>query len=98
MGQEITLSQGLTWMNTLKDRYKELIELRNRNSSDRIRRWGETKEDVIEKPVYDVKHLDKMVNRLALEIRKLDDAIKTTNANINVINYEKDDSILGELE
>lgn len=94
----ITLSQGLTWMNTLKERHRELVSLRNENSMERIQRWGETKEDVIRKPVYDVKSLDKIISRLSLEIRKLDDAIKTTNATVNIQGYTRDDSVLGELE
>jgi len=95
--EEITLSQGLAWMKTLRVRHSELVALRDRNSSERIRRWGETKEDIVEKPVYDVKGLDKMINRLALELRRLDDAMKVTNAKTIVENYKRDDEILGEL-
>ena len=95
--EEITLSQGLSWMKTLRVRHNELVALRDRNSAERIRRWGETKEDIVEKPVYDVKGLDKMINRLALELRRLDDAMKVTNAKTIVENYKRDDEILGEL-
>lgn len=95
---EITISQGLAWKNTLKERHRELVSLRDSNSVTRTRRWGETKDDVIETPVYDVKHLDKMVGRLALEIRRLDDAIKVTNASALIVGYAKDENILGELE
>jgi len=95
---EITISQGLAWKNTLKERHRELVSLRDRNSATTTRRWGETKDDIIETPIYDVKHLDKMIGRLALEIRRLDDAIKVTNASALVVGYDKDESILGELE
>ena len=95
--EEITLSQGLSWMKTLRVRHNELVALRDRNSAERIRRWGETKEDIVEKPVYDVKVLDKIINRLALELRRLDDAMKVTNAKTIVENYKRDDEILGEL-
>lgn len=97
MGEKITLSQGLAWMKTLRERHNELVSLRDRNSAERIRRWGETKEDVVEKPVYDIKELDKMISRIALEIRKLDDAIKVTNAETVINTYERDDAVLGEL-
>ncbi len=53
---------------------------------------------MVETPIYDVKHLDKMISRVALEIRRLDDAVKVTNASTIVNNYSKDESILGELE
>ncbi|KKL99518.1 hypothetical protein LCGC14_1813640 [marine sediment metagenome] len=43
---EITISQGLSWKNTLKERHRELVGLRDANSSTRTRRWGETKDDV----------------------------------------------------
>jgi len=66
MSEKITLSQGLAWMKTLRDRHNELVSLRDRNSAERTRRWGETKEDVVEKPVYDVKELDRMINRVSL--------------------------------
>ncbi len=95
---EITISQGLSWKNTLKERHRELVSLRDANSSTRTRRWGETKDDVVETPIYDVKHLDKMISRVALEIRRLDDAVKVTNASTIVIDYAKDEGILGELE
>ena len=95
---EITISQGLSWKNTLKERHRELVGLRDTNSSTRTRRWGETKDDVVETPTYDVKHLDKMISHIALEIRRLDDAIKVTNAGTIVSDYSKDEDILGELE
>jgi len=95
--EEITLSQGLAWMKTLRVRHNELVALRDRNSAERIRRWGETKEDIVEKPVYNVKELDRMINKLALELRRLDDAMKVTNAKTIVENYKRNDEILGEL-
>lgn len=95
--EEITLSQGLAWMKTLRVRHNELVVLRDRNSAERIRRWGETKEDIVEKPVYDVKELDRMINKIGLELRKLDDAIKVTNAKTIIENYKRSDEVLGEL-
>jgi hypothetical protein len=97
MEEKITLSQGLSWMKTLKDRHNELISLRNENSTEKVQRWGETKEDIVRKPVYDVKELDKLISRLALEIGRLDDAIKTTNSTVKIKGYIKDESILGSV-
>ena len=94
---EISINQGLAWLSTLKERHSELVGLRNQNSSTRIRRWGETKEDVVEKPTYNVVELDALIGKIALEISRLDDAIKTTNAETTILNYEKDESVLGQL-
>ena len=51
----------------------------------------------IEKPVYDIKILDKTVNQVAKEIRKLDEAIKKTNAVTTIVDYTKDEAALGEV-
>jgi len=92
----MTIDEALRWMQALKIRHGELVNLRNENSKDRSRFFGD-REVSIEKPIYDVKALDKLVNRVAKEIRLLDEAIKKTNAVTTVLNYEKDESALGEL-
>lgn len=97
MSKQITISQGLTWMKTLRERHKELVELRDGNKSNK-EFWREAKQDYIEKPTYDVRALDKIINKVALEIRKLDDAIKSCNATMTIPNYEVDESVLGELQ
>jgi hypothetical protein len=48
-------------------------------------------------PVYDVKQLDRMITRVARELRLLDQQIKATNAVTPVLAYEQDDDVLGEL-
>lgn len=93
----MTISQGLGWMKVLKQRHQELVSLRNENSQKIDRLFGEQKV-ITKEPVYDVKKLDKMVNRVAMEIRKLDDSIKETNARTKIEAYEKDEAALGELE
>ena len=92
----MTLDEGLRWMQTLKARHTELVGLRNKNSGDSSRYFGD-REVVVEKPVYDVKALDKLVNNVAKEIRKLDEAIKKTNTLTTIVGYEKDEVALGEL-
>jgi len=47
--------------------------------------------------VYDVKVLDRLVTRVAREIRLLEQALKTTNARTTIEVYEQDDAALGEL-
>jgi hypothetical protein len=47
--------------------------------------------------VYDVKALDRLVGRVAREIRLLDQALKATNAKTIVEAYDQDDAVLGEL-
>jgi hypothetical protein len=47
--------------------------------------------------VYDVKVLDRLVTRVAREIRLLEQALKATNARTTVDAYDQDDAVLGEL-
>jgi ankyrin repeat protein len=46
---------------------------------------------------YDVKVLDRLVTRVAREIRLLEQALKTTNARTTIEAYDQDDAALGEL-
>ena len=48
-------------------------------------------------PCYDVKVLDRLVTRVAREIRSLEQALKATNARTTVDAYDQDDAVLGEL-
>jgi hypothetical protein len=95
----LTINEALVWLRTLRERHAELLALRNENSANVRRHYGvggdksETRE-----PVYSVKALDKLVSRLALEIRRLDMQLKATNAVTTVIAYEQDDAVLGEVE
>ncbi len=93
----MTISQGLSWMKTLKQRHQELVDLRNENSHKTDRLFGEQKV-ITHEPVHDVKKLDKMVNHVAMEIRKLDESIKEPNATTAIKDYEKNAVVLGELE
>jgi hypothetical protein len=92
----MTIDEGLRWYNSLKARHGELLILRNANSKENSRYFGD-REVVIDKPVYDVKSLDKLVNGVAKEIRKLDEAIKKTNTLTQVVGFEKNEDALGEL-
>ena len=92
----ITIDEGLRYQKTLKTRHSELVSLRNENSKSSSRYFGD-REVKIDEPVYDVKVLDKMVNAVAKEIRKLDEAIKSTNAATQITGYTKDESAFGEL-
>ena len=93
----ISINAGLSWAKTLKERHKELEGLRNENSKKSTRLFGESKE-IVTDPLYNCKALDKLISTLAREIRKLDDAIKDTNAKTDIQGYEKDEAVLGELE
>jgi hypothetical protein len=94
---KLTISQALGWKKTLEQRHHELVNLRNQNSFRSERLYGE-KDTIKQEPMYCVKTLDKLVARVAKEIRKLDDAIKHANATIQVPDYEKDEAVLGEVE
>ena len=93
----MTISQALSWMKTLKERHQELITLRNANAHREERLFGD-KQTVKREPVYDVKKLDKLVNRVALEIRRLDEAIKETNSKTEIPGFKKDEEVLGQVE
>ena len=56
---------------------------------------GDTPETV--EPTYDVVSLDRLVSQVAAERRRLDSAIKATNARVKVYGYEMDEAVLGEL-
>lgn len=53
--------------------------------------------EIVREPVYDVRALDRVVTRVAREIRLLEQALKTTNAKTPIDAYEYDDGALGEL-
>src|SRR4051812_49794433 len=94
----ITINEALTWLKTLRERHVELVGLRNENSAAVTRRYGVAGDkETTKEPVYDVKALDKMVTHVAREIQRLEQANKVTNATTTVVNYEKDEAVLGEL-
>ena len=47
--------------------------------------------------MYDVKILDRLVTRVAREMRLLEQALKATNAKTTIDGYHQDDAVLGEL-
>lgn len=95
---KINLSVAMSWRKTLQERHDELVGLRNQNSTQETRFFGANadKERVI-KPRYDVVALDNTITAVAREIRKLDEAIKATNMATDVIAYDRNDAVLGEL-
>lgn len=98
-GSAITVNEALTWLKTLRQRHDELVALRNENSHETTRRYGMGGDkEITKQPTYDVKVLDKMVTRVAKEIRTLDQQIKATNGSTMVVGYVQDDAVLGELE
>lgn len=94
---QITISEALNWKKTLNQRYNELVALRNENSRDEDH-YGANVKTIEKKARYDVVGLDKMITKLAREMRVLDMALKNTNATVKVKSYEQDDAVLGELE
>jgi hypothetical protein len=93
----MTISEALSWKQTLSTRHSELTTLRNQNAVTRRVRYG-NEAPVEEKPEYDVKKLDKRITLLAREIRIVGDKIKQANATAQLTNYTADDGVLGELE
>ncbi len=95
---KITISEALNWQKTLKERHSELVSLRDHNSASELRYLGANADKTVTKtPVYDAKALDKQITLIAREQRLLNDAIKRTNATVEVIGYNQDDAVLGEL-
>ena len=95
---QITINEGLAWLKTLKKRHEELLALRNDNAHRERRFYGASADrEIVKEPVYDVKVLDRLVTRVAREIRLLEQALKATNARTTVDAYDQDDTVLGEL-
>ena len=95
---QITINEGLAWLKTLKKRHEELLALRNDNAHRERRFYGASADkEIVKEPVYDVKALDKVVTRVARDMRLLEQALKTTNAKTMVDGYDQDDAVLGEL-
>lgn len=96
--QDVTINEALVWKKTLQQRHAELVGLRDANSATETRRYGMGGDkEITRTPVYDVKVLDKMITRVAAELRRLDQQIKATNGVTPVLHYQQDDSVLGEL-
>lgn len=95
---QITINEGLAWLKTLQKRHEELLALRNENAHRERRFLGSSADrELVREPVYDIKVIDRMVTRVAREVRLLDQALKATNAKTIVEGYSQDDSGLGEL-
>ena len=95
---QITINEGLAWLKTLKKRHEELLALRNDNAHRERRFYGASADkEIVKEPVYDVKVLDKLITRVAREIRLLEQALKATNAKTAIDTYDQDDAVLGEL-
>ena len=95
---QITINEGLAWLKTLKKRHEELLTLRNDNAHRERRFYGSSADrEIVKEPVYDVKGVDKLVTRVARDIRLLEQALKATNAKTTVDGYDQDDTVLGEL-
>ena len=95
---QITINEGLAWLKTLKKRHEELLALRNDNAHRERRFYGASADkEIVKEPVYDVRVLDRLVTRVAREVRLLEQALKATNAKTPIDAYEQDDTALGEL-
>lgn len=95
----VTVSEALGILKSLNARHAELKALRDENANSERRFYGVGGDKQIEKtPVYNVKKLDQTVNRIAMEIRKLDAAVKLHNATQTVEGYDWDDAVLGVIE
>ncbi len=94
----ISISVALGWRKTLLERHNELTGLRNQNAVLETRYYGANvdKQRIIE-PLYDAVALDNLISKMGREIRVLDEAVKQTNQVTKVLDYERDDSVLGEL-
>lgn len=93
---------GLGWvalgLAIMKKRHEEVLALRNDNAHRERRFYGASADkEIVKEPVYDVKVLDRVVTRVAREIRLLEQALEATNARTTVDAYDQDDAVLGEL-
>lgn len=100
-GEKVTISEALGWQKTLNYRHAELVRLRDQNSQRTRQRYNfgtASQQEQVEEPTYDAKALDKRITLLAREIRVVGEAIKRANASVQLQDYLKDESVLGELE
>ena len=81
---------------TLKKRHEKLLAFATTTLIESVYGASAGKE-IVKDPVYDVKVLDRLVTRVAREIRLLEQALKATNARTTVEAYDQDDAVLGEL-
>ena len=96
---KITISEGIGNLKMLRERHAELLALRNKNAEKETRFYGANADKNKEfEPIYDVKKLDALVVKVAIEIRRLDMAIKAANASTELSIYEWDESVLGNIE
>ena len=97
-GKKITLNEGLEWLETLQDRHKELVALRDVNSNKETRYYGVGGDkSTTKEPVYDIVSLDSLITNIAREIRNVGIAIKVTNNATVIGGYEMDDAVLGNV-
>lgn len=95
MKKRISISEGLGWLKTLKERHAELVKLRDTSAAAvEMDFQGKSTRRV---PVYNALALDKVIATLSREIRLCDTAIKTTNGQTEVKDYQLDDDVLAEL-
>jgi hypothetical protein len=96
---KVTISELLGVQQQVKTRYNELVQLRNQNSNIETHYRGQNADKSIDrKPTYSVVKLDKLIARLARELRLIDAALKKTNASTIVDGYDWEDVVLGEIE
>lgn len=94
----MTINEALIYKKTLDQRHAELITFRGDNKDKERRYYGPNDKEVIKEPTYDVKVLDRRIVTLTKEQRRLELAIKQTNATTQVIGWEPDDSVLDAIE
>lgn len=94
----MTINEAMIWQAQLKERLTELQTLRNQNAQREHRYLANTDKEIVNEPLYDVVHLDSMINRIANDLRKLNLALKSTNAITEVAGYAMDESVIGELK
>lgn len=92
----MTISEALTYIKSLKARHSQLMQLQQENSYESTRYAGE-KGVVVKTPQYIVKNVDKKINLVAGEIRKLEMAIKKANA-ITEISYQENEDVFSAIE
>lgn len=96
---QVSINEAMELLKQIDRRHDELVGLRNTNSAVRTTMYGANADKPVKvEPSYDVKQLDKLINRLAKEKRVLGLAIKATNQSTKVKGYEFDEAVFGELE
>ena len=93
-----TINSLLCHQKSLKQRKQELDSIRS-GTTNRTRRIGIDKSEVIDEPLYDIKKVDKKIVQINKALLKIDEEVKRSNAQTTVeLNNIDFDNLMSEID